>query len=150
MTVWRSIIAIALFMFCITAYAADVLLQFDSPEQKDRYHALIDELRCMVCQNQNIADSNAPLAQDLRERTYAMIKKGDSDDQIIKFMTDRFGDFVLYRPPFNISTALLWLAPVLILSIVFITYWSYSRRRRKSTVELSEDQRMQAQRLIDG
>ena len=90
----RLVLAAAIWLVCLSAGAAQTMLEFDSEEQQNRYRALIAELRCMVCQNQNIADSNAALAKDLRGRTYAMIKDGASDDQIIKFMTDRYGDFV--------------------------------------------------------
>ena len=86
-------------------------LKFESSSQESRYKALIAELRCLVCQNQNLADSNAELARDLRLLTYNMIMSGSSDKDIVQFMVSRYGDFVLYRPPFKPSTALLWLAP---------------------------------------
>ena len=145
----RALVALATLLVCFVANSAQVMLEFDSVEQQKRYRALIDELRCMVCQNQNVADSNAELAKDLRERTYSMIKGGATDDQILEFMTDRYGDFVLYRPPFNLSTALLWLAPALFLILAFAAYWSYSRRRRESAGALSREQRMEVRRLLD-
>jgi cytochrome c-type biogenesis protein CcmH len=74
------------------------------------------ELRCLVCQNQTIADSNAPLAVDLRQQVREMIRRGDSDRQIVDYMTARYGDFVLYRPPFKGSTALLWFGPAALLA----------------------------------
>jgi cytochrome c-type biogenesis protein CcmH len=80
-----------------------------------RYHALIDELRCLVCQNQSIAESNAPLAADLREQVRAQIAAGRTDAEILEFLTARYGDFVLYRPPFKARTWLLWLGPFAIL-----------------------------------
>ncbi len=145
----RLVLAAAIWLVCLSAGAAQTMLEFDSEEQQNRYRALIAELRCMVCQNQNIADSNAALAKDLRGRTYAMIKNGASDDQIIKFMTDRYGDFVLYRPPFRLSTASLWLAPALFLGFAFLACWSISRKRRAGAVALSDEQRMKARRLLD-
>jgi cytochrome c-type biogenesis protein CcmH len=81
------------------------------PEDEARYQALIEELRCLVCQNQSIAESNAPLAADLREQVRRQIEAGRSDAEIIAFLTDRYGDFVRYRPPFRARTWLLWLGP---------------------------------------
>jgi len=82
------------------------------------YNQLIKELRCLVCQNQNLAESNADLAQDLRRETYEMLKAGKSQQQVIEFMVARYGDFVLYRPRFKPSTYLLWLGPFLMLLLV--------------------------------
>ncbi len=145
----RRILTAVLLAVSFGANGAEVMLDFDSPEQKSRYRALIDELRCMVCQNQNVADSNAELARDLRERTYEMITGGSTDDQIMEFMTDRYGDFVLYRPPLNMSTALLWFAPALFLALAVLIYWSNARRRRSDAAALSSTQRNRAQRLLD-
>ena len=145
----RALLGIAALLICVSANSAQEMLEFDTSEQQDRYRALIDELRCMVCQNQNVADSNASLATDLRERTFSMIKSGATDEQILKFMTDRYGDFVLYRPPFKLSTAFLWLAPVVFLILAFAAYWSYSRKRREASGALSRDQRIQVKRLLD-
>lgn len=88
--------------------------EFLDPENERRYQNLIAELRCLVCQNQNLADSNAPLASDLRTIVYEMIQSGNSDAEIVEFMVDRYGKFVLYRPPFDTATALLWLGPFLL------------------------------------
>jgi cytochrome c-type biogenesis protein CcmH len=85
-----------------------------SPEQDARYRALIAELRCLVCQNQSIAESSAPLADDLRKQVSAQIAAGKSDREILDYLTARYGDFVLYRPPVQSNTLLLWLAPGLL------------------------------------
>jgi cytochrome c-type biogenesis protein CcmH len=112
---------------------------FDSPEQEQRYNKLIDELRCLVCQNQNLADSNAELAVDLRRKTYEMVKQDKSEQEIADFMVDRYGDFVLYRPPFNSSTLLLWTGPFIILSIgVALLIRTIRRRRADATVDIDE------------
>ena len=79
-------------------------------EQEQRFHRLANELRCLVCQNQSIAESNAPLAQDLKERVRRQISEGRSDEEIKNYMRDRYGDFVLYKPPFNAVTAVLGVA----------------------------------------
>ena len=87
------------------------------PEQEQRYHNLLRELRCLVCQNQSLAESDAGLAVDLREAVKTMIIAGQSDDEIFKFMTERYGDFVLYKPPFKPQNYILWVAPFLLLLI---------------------------------
>jgi cytochrome c-type biogenesis protein CcmH len=90
-------------------------LRFESPQQEERFNHLTRELRCLVCQNQNLADSDAQLAHDLRAEVHEMLLAGNSDEEIKKFMVDRYGDFVLYRPPVQENTYLLWLAPMLLL-----------------------------------
>lgn len=90
--------------------------EFDTPEQEQRFNALTEELRCTVCQNQSLADSDVPLAEDLRDEIQTMITQGNSDEDIKRFLVDRYGDFVLYRPPVRGNTLLLWLAPLLLLT----------------------------------
>ena len=113
----------------LTAGAIDQLDAFEDPEMQARYERLTNELRCLVCQNQTIADSNAELAQDLRKQTRNMLASGATDAQIKAFMTDRYGDFVLYKPPVNATTLLLWLAPgLLLLGGLFVTVRIILRR----------------------
>lgn len=90
---------------------------FENPQQEERFKHLTRELRCTVCQNQNLADSDAQLAHDLRAQVHEMLLAGKSDDEIKQFMVDRYGDFVLYRPPVQENTFLLWLAPAVLLLI---------------------------------
>lgn len=90
-------------------------LVFDSLEQEERFDKLTAELRCLVCQNQNLADSDAPLAHDLRDEIHKMMLAGQTDDEIRSFLVERYGDFVLYRPPVKGNTLVLWLAPLLLL-----------------------------------
>ncbi|GHA02337.1 cytochrome c-type biogenesis protein CcmH [Arenicella chitinivorans] len=106
-------------------------IEFDSPQQEQRYKQLIEELRCVVCQNQNIADSDADLAKDLRAIAADMIRDGKSDTQVKTFMRERYGDFVLYRTPFNSYTALIWLGPILVLLVVLIGVFLTLRRRQQ-------------------
>jgi cytochrome c-type biogenesis protein CcmH len=94
---------------------ASAPLVFNNSEQEQRFQDLTEELRCLVCQNQNLADSDAPLAQDLRKEIHDMLLDGRSDDEIRSFLVDRYGDFVLYRPALKGNTLLLWLAPALLL-----------------------------------
>ena len=122
------------------AWAIDSDITFDSPEQEARYDRLINELRCLVCQNQTIADSNADLAKDLRRQTLEMLRQGKSDDEIVKFMTDRYGDFVLYRPPVKPTTWLLWGAPMILLLIGVIGTLMVVARRSREAAETQPEQ----------
>lgn len=101
--------------FAAPTIAADAAPAADNPVREARMMALAAELRCLVCQNQTIADSHADLAQDLRRQIREMLDQGKSEREIMAYMTDRYGDFVLYRPPFKASTALLWAGPALLL-----------------------------------
>jgi cytochrome c-type biogenesis protein CcmH len=111
-------------MFLALAMSTSILAQtapvqeplvFENQEQQDRFNQLTEELRCLVCQNQTLADSDAPLAHDLRSEAHEMLLAGNSNDEIKQFMVERYGDFVLYRPPVQKNTYLLWLGPLLFL-----------------------------------
>ncbi len=104
-------------LLAATCLAAVEPLVFDNDEQEARYLELTRELRCLVCQNQNLADSDAPLAHDLRKEIYRMLQAGESNEQIKTFLVDRYGDFVLYRPPVKGNTLALWLLPAALLAI---------------------------------
>jgi cytochrome c-type biogenesis protein CcmH len=97
-------------------------------DDESRYHALIAQLRCLVCQNQSIAESNAPLAADLRDQVRAQIAAGRSDAEITSFLTARYGDFVLYDPPFKARTGLLWLGPFAVLLAAAFAVVRFVRR----------------------
>jgi cytochrome c-type biogenesis protein CcmH len=92
-------------------------LVFESTEQEERFNRLTLELRCLVCQNQNLADSDAPLAHDLREEIHEMMIAGRTDEEIKTFLVERYGDFVLYKPPVKGNTLVLWAAPILLLLV---------------------------------
>jgi len=111
-TALRAIVACIMLASCASA-GAIVFEQreFDDAEQLERYKTLTYELRCLVCQNQNLADSDAGLAADLRREVYRMIREGKSNEDVIEFMVARYGDFVLYRPPLKAKTVALWTAP---------------------------------------
>lgn len=102
-------------VFSTTVSGAIEHRTFKSEEQRTLYHELIRELRCLVCQNQNLAESDADLAKDLRNKTFELINDGKDRSAIVDFMVQRYGDFVMYRPPFNLNTALLWLGPLVLL-----------------------------------
>jgi cytochrome c-type biogenesis protein CcmH len=126
---------LCLFLLIQSVHAEIEVYQFTSPELELRYQSLTEELRCLVCQNQNIADSHAELAQDLRRKVYEMLSSGQSNAQIIDYMTERYGDFVLYRPPFNVRTILLWFTPVLALLIGALGFMSILNRRETNADE---------------
>lgn len=106
------------------------VLTFSSPAHEARYKQLIAELRCLVCQNQNIESSNADLAKDLRQQVYARIENGESDQAIIDYMVERYGDFVLYNPPLNPRTALLWTGPFILLALGVLVLVRLVRSRK--------------------
>jgi len=108
-----------------------------NPQVEARLKTLAVELRCLVCQNQTLADSNAPLAEDLRREVREMITKGMSDREIIDFLVQRYGDFVLYRPPWKATTTLLWLGPFLLLIAGATALVLALRRRQKKLVDVT-------------
>ena len=114
-----KLITLLVLLLSFSAYAQLQQVQeplvFENQQQQDRFDQLTKELRCLVCQNQNLADSDAPLAHDLRREVHAMLQTGQSDKQIKQFMVERYGDFVLYRPPVQTNTYLLWVAPLILL-----------------------------------
>ena len=137
---------------CAVAHAQSVFEPrgFSSPEHEERYRTLVDELRCLVCQNQTIAESNADLASDLRREVHRMVEDGRSEDDIAGFMAARYGDFVLYRPPLRGGTILLWAGPFLLVAIGLTVLALYLRRRRRApAAPLDADERQRIQRIFD-
>ena len=122
---------ILIFLFlALPVYAGIEINTFESPQQEADYNELVDELRCLVCQNQNLADSNAELAVDLRNEVLKMITEGSSKKEILDFMVTRYGDFVLYKPPVQNNTAVLWIGPFVILAIGLLVAFIFVRRHR--------------------
>jgi len=118
--------------------------------QEARLRLLEEKLRCLVCQNQSLADSPAGLADDLRRTLREQVKSGRSDQEILDFMVARYGDFVLYKPPFKATTALLWVGPFVLLALALVTLAAMARRRRNATAEPdlgAEERRLVAQAL---
>ncbi len=113
-------LAISAFFITPTSLGVVEVNQFETVEEEKRYKELLEELRCPKCQNQNLLDSDAPIAKDLRRRTRSLIEEGKSNEEVKSYMLDRYGDFVLYKPRFNAATALLWLGPFILLAIVVI------------------------------
>ena len=133
----KPILFIMLLVISINSHAVDSR-QLSDPKQQESYETLTKELRCLVCQNQTIADSNAELASDLRRQVYEMLQQGKSEQDIIGYMTDRYGEFVLYKPAFAGKTSLLWIAPVLFLFMGLMTVFFVIRRKR-ATAQLNVD-----------
>ncbi len=127
---------ISLLFIAAPALAGEAMPTAADPVLEARVQAITSELRCLVCQNQTIADSHAELAVDLRDQVREMVKRGDSQEQIVAYMTARYGDFVLYRPPVRKTTWLLWFGPLLLLVFSVSMLIVHLRRRRNQPAEL--------------
>jgi cytochrome c-type biogenesis protein CcmH len=119
--------------------AIDTAEPIVDPQQRELYERLTDEVRCLVCQNQTIADSNAPLAMDLRREIRVKVEAGQSEAEIKTFLTDRYGDFVLYRPRFDGPALLLWLTPALLLLAGAAWLWRIVLRRAELPITSDEE-----------
>lgn len=115
-----GVFMIGALVFANTPYAAEDNFSFDTPEQRAVFLALTAELRCPMCQNQNIADSDAMIAHDMRRKVYSLLKEGKTEAQVIDYMKMRYGDFVHYQPPVTVATMWLWAVPVLFIVIAFL------------------------------
>ncbi len=133
------------------AHAVDPSEMLKDPAQEARARELGAELRCLVCQNQSIDDSDAELAKDLRQIVRERITAGDSDDKVRQYLVDRYGDYVLLKPPFNAKTLLLWLGPLGLAGIAGFIGFGYYRRQRAETpapAPLSDDEKKKVERLM--
>ncbi|MCP5148953.1 MAG: cytochrome c-type biogenesis protein CcmH [Pseudomonadales bacterium] len=146
-------LGLALLALSLPVAAVIETYEFSDPALEERYQLLSAELRCPKCQNQNIADSNAPISKDLRKLLHQQLEAGASDEEILDYMVARYGEFVRYRPRFDGATAVLWLAPaLLVLAGVAIALLTLRGRRRQQTedaVELSAAERQRLQQLLD-
>ena len=143
---WFFLLLVAL---STTAHARIETHVFRTSADEARYQTLTEELRCLVCQNQNLADSNAELAQDLRKQIYQMVEEGKSSKDITDYMVHRYGDFVLYRPPFRPATLLLWLGPFAILLLgVFLLLRFIRNRNLAATDTPNEEELIRARQLL--
>ncbi len=113
----------------VNAEMAPDLYPLERKAQTAQFQHLLKSLRCLVCQNQNLEDSHAPLAKDLKKKVYDLVKEGKSDDEIMRYMTDRYGDFVLFNPPVKWVTYLLWLGPLLFLGFGLVVFLSSCNRK---------------------
>lgn len=143
-------LALWLMLVPLAASAQEVRALADDPAVEARLKTLALELRCLVCQNQTLADSNAPLAEDLRREVREMIAKNMTDEAIVEFLVTRYGDFVRYRPPLKVSTVLLWVGPFLLLGIGGAVLLVSLRKRNQQIDDLSfsDEERRQVARLL--
>lgn len=139
------------FVIATAAIAGEAAPAAEDPALEKRVNALASELRCLVCQNQTIADSNAGLAIDLKNQVREKLQQGENESQIVDFMVARYGDFILYRPPIKASTVLLWLGPLLLLlGGLLVLYRLLKARNVTGDVELTAGDRARAARLLAG
>jgi cytochrome c-type biogenesis protein CcmH len=149
----KKIVIILLALMSVKAFSIDTL-KFDTDAQRLQFQVLTEELRCPKCQNQNIADSNAPIAKDLRNEVHRMILEGNNEEQVVNFMVERYGNFVVYKPKFDTSTYLLWLGPALIAFFGFIIVVMTARKKRlpasstANEIELSKEEKKQLNTIL--
>lgn len=147
----KLIVAALLALGCAFAVAGEAQRVSEDPVIEARVQSLAEVLRCLVCQNQNLADSHADLAIDLKNQVRDMLRQGKSDKQVIDYMVERYGDFVLYRPPLKTTTWLLWGGPFLLLGGGMGGLFYFLRRRKAlSEAPLDDQQRTAAARLLQG
>lgn len=127
----RGLLLFFFMLFFVTAGAVEKLHVFQTEQQEGLYRDLTETLRCLVCQNQSLADSEASLAKDLKQEIYLKVSEGQSKEQILSYMTFRYGDFILYQPPVNKRTYLLWGFPgmLLILAVLGFFYFIFGRKK---------------------
>lgn len=151
----RTLIVLVPLLFSAGASAVVEVHTFDNETQRQRYQHFIDELRCPKCQNQNLAGSNSPIAEDLRRELVRLLHEGKSDAEIIDFMVARYGDYVLYRPKLQSNTLVLWGGPILLAIIGLLTLVFILRRRHSGTAEplantaLSEQEQERLARVLN-
>lgn len=145
----RIKIAFVLLLSCYSSWAIDAR-KFETKQQQQDYNILIKELRCLVCQNQNIADSNADLAKDLRRQVQEMVSAGKNEQDVIDYMVERYGDFVVYKPQLQMKTLMLWVGPALFIIIGLIAAIVYAKGNRKTVTEpLDQEQKEHLKRLLE-
>jgi cytochrome c-type biogenesis protein CcmH len=145
------LLALLPLLFAASVAAKEAAPAAADPALEKRVMALAEELRCLVCQNQTLADSNAPLAEDLRNQLREKMRQGKSDAEVVDFLVERYGDFVLYRPPLKATTVLLWFGPFLLLALGFAVLLRRVRQRRQAADnEISDADQKRAAELLAG
>jgi cytochrome c-type biogenesis protein CcmH len=146
----RCLLSVVLLMACMQVFAAIDVYEFDSPEQEQRYRHLIEELRCPKCQNQNLAGSDAGVATDLKNRTYELMQEGKSDEEIRRYLVERYGDFITYKPPVKGSTLLLWAGPFMLLLVMAgVIIWRVRRRTNAHPAAISAEEQARLARILN-
>jgi cytochrome c-type biogenesis protein CcmH len=119
---------IPLFFLMIFQAWANPLYPFDSSQKEAQFQGILKDLRCLVCQNQDLADSNAQFAKDLRQKVYLLIQEGKTNPEIAQYLTERYGDFILFKPPIKSLTFFLWFGPLFFLVLGLFVFWRYACR----------------------
>lgn len=146
----KTLLSVLLLALSVAAHANEALPKAEDPVIEQRLIKMAEDLRCLVCQNESLAGSNAELAQDLRREVREQMKAGKSDQEVITYLTERYGDFVLYRPPFKPVTYLLWLGPLVFLSLGgTLWYMTLKKRRALKDVPPDEQQLAAAAQLLE-
>lgn len=153
----KHIIALCLLCFPVLSWSAIDTFEFKDEATRERFKQLTFELRCPKCQNQNLQDSNSPIAADLRNEVYKMLQDGSNNDEIVDFMVARYGEFVLYKPPVNKMTYVLWYGPFVLVALGIVVMLVISRKRKKVSQEgvdlekqLSEDESQRLKSILNG
>lgn len=142
-------ILLSLMLTCGVAFATIDAYEFKTPDDEQRFRVLVEELRCPKCQNQNIADSNAGLAKDIKDRVHRLINEGKDNAEITDYMVERYGDFITYRPPVRPVTWFLWFGPfALALLAAFIIFMIKLRQKSPSVIQVTPEQEAKVQELL--
>jgi len=149
-TILSFLILLTLNGISLSLHAGVEIREFSKAEEERRYHKLIDELRCLVCQNQNLADSNSQLAQDLRAKVYEMVTTNKTDREVTDYMVQRYGEYVLYNPPLDPVTSILWIGPLVgLLVAIMLLLFNIYKRGKAQPVKLSDEDRKRMEKLLD-
>lgn len=146
----KKLTALFCLLFSLPLWASIDVLEFDSAQQQQDYHSLTQQLRCPQCQNNNIADSNATIAVDMRHKVLELLKQGQSKQEVVDYMVQRYGNFVSYDPPITFSTIILWIAPILLISLGILLVFKKSRHTSNpsSTTELNLEQQQRLANIL--
>lgn len=138
-------------LLAMPVFAGEAQPVGEDPKIEARLNVLAEDLRCLVCQNESLAGSHAELAEDLRREIRDQMKQGKDDKQVVEYLVARYGDFVLYKPPFKMLTLVLWLGPVLFLLIGALSWWVILKRRRAQPAATEDTKtRTEAARILNG
>lgn len=135
-------------IFTPAVYSAIDTFEFENVEQEKTFHDLTKVLRCPKCQNQNISDSNAELAKDLRNKTYELVKQGKTEDEVVDYMVARFGNFVRYDPPITPATIFLWIGPALFILFGFLVLFKQAKKKSRKEDELDSAEESRLQKIL--
>lgn len=145
----KYILVFFLFISATSFAATELMYPFAKPAEQARFMYLIKEFRCLVCQNENLADSNASLAKDLRGQIYQMVQAGKTNQEITHYLVDRYGDYILFKPPVNRLTYLLWFGPFFLLILGFVILVFTIKNRTVKPIKINSAQSEQLQQLLN-